>query len=213
MIPPATLVAFFGASLLLALAPGPDNLFVLVESARHGRAAGLRVTLGLCTGLIVHTAAVALGLAALLASSPAAFTLLEAAGALYLAWLAFGAFRSTGAGGGGEEGPDGGAACPDGFAHYRRGIVMNVTNPKVTLFFLAFLPQFTAPARGPVWIQVVALGVVFLLATLLVFGAVALFAGTFARTLAGSPAARRALDRVAGCVFLGLALRLALAPR
>lgn len=212
VIPPATLAAFFGASLLLALAPGPDNLFVLVESARHGRGAGLRVTLGLCTGLVVHTAAVACGLAALLSSSPAALALLKSAGALYLAWLALGAFRAAGpAVPGGEATAS--PSPPDGLALYRRGIVMNVTNPKVTLFFLAFLPQFASPARGPLELQVALLGAVFMLATLLVFGAVAVFAGASGRLLAGSPAARRALERVAGCVFLGLAVRLLLDGR
>ena len=89
-----TTLAFFGLSILLSLSPGPDNVFVLMQSATHGRKAGLLVTLGLCTGLIGHTAAVALGLAALLAASATAFTLLKLAGAAYLLYLAWGAFRA-----------------------------------------------------------------------------------------------------------------------
>lgn len=209
MIPAETLAPFFAASLALALAPGPDNLFVLVESARHGRTAGWLVTLGLCTGLLFHTAAVALGLAALIAASAAAFTLVKASGALYLGWLAWGALRSRGGDGTATgEGPQ-----ESGGALYRRGILMNITNPKVTIFFLAFLPQFASPERGPLWLQFVALGLVFQFATLLVFGVIAAFAGTFGRLLLGSAAARRALDRFAGLIFLGLALRLAVSRR
>ena len=203
-------LAFFGASVLLALAPGPDNVFVLLQSAMRGRAAGLRVVLGLCTGLLGHTAAVAGGLAALFAASATAFVIVKWAGALYLAWLAWQAFRapageiaSTTA----ESGPG------DGWAMYRRGVIMNLTNPKVALFFLAFLPQFADPARGPIWAQIVLLGAIFMLATLLVFGAIAWFAASLGGWLRHSPRAHLALNRAAGAVFALLALRLALAER
>ena len=128
-----TLVTFFSASVLLGLAPGPDNLFVLTQSALRGRGAGLLVTLGLCTGLIAHTAAVSLGVAAVFQTSALAFTLLKLVGAGYLLWLAWQAFRAAAA-----ALPTGRAALA-GWALYRRGIVMNVTNPKVSIFFLAFL--------------------------------------------------------------------------
>ena len=97
LIPLNTAAAFFGAALLLALAPGPDNLFVLMQSAMRGRSAGLLVVLGLCSGLFVHTTAVALGLAALFAASALAFNLLKAAGALYLVWLAWKAWHAPAA--------------------------------------------------------------------------------------------------------------------
>lgn len=92
---PETLLTFFIASLLLALAPGPDNLFVLTQAALRGRSAGLAVTMGLCTGLLGHTSAVALGLAALFAASALAFTLLKPCGAAYLLWLAWQAWRAS----------------------------------------------------------------------------------------------------------------------
>jgi threonine/homoserine/homoserine lactone efflux protein len=203
-----TAAAFFGAAVLLALAPGPDNLFVLMQSAMRGRAAGLMVVLGLCTGLLAHTAAVALGLASLFATSVLAFNLLKFAGALYLVWLAWQAWNAPPApadGVGGDTPP---------FARlYRRGIVMNVTNPKVSIFFLAFLPQFVAADRGGVGLQVLALGALFMLATLLVFGAIALGAGTLRQRLLGSAHAQVAMNRIAALVFAGLALRLALAQR
>ena len=210
MISLSTALAFFGASVLLALAPGPDNVFVLLQSAMRGRAAGLRVVLGLCTGLLGHTAAVAGGLAALFAASATAFVIVKWAGALYLAWLAWQAFRAPA----GEV-----ASTPaepgqgDGWAMYRRGVIMNLTNPKVAIFFLAFLPQFADPARGPIWAQIVLLGAIFMAATLLVFGAIAWFAASLGDWLRRSPRAHRTLNRAAGAVFALLALRLALAER
>lgn len=208
MLPFDTLLAFFGIAVLLALTPGPDNLFVLMQSAMWGRAAGMLVVLGLCTGLLGHTAAVAVGLAAVFAASPAAFTALKLAGAAYLAWLAWQAWRAPAeAGGQGRVEPLPRAAL------YRRGIIMNLTNPKVLLFFFAFLPQFTRPAAGPMAWQIVELGTAFIVATLLVFGAIAFFSGAFGQLLRRSPAAQRWLNRAAALVFVGLALRLATATR
>jgi threonine/homoserine/homoserine lactone efflux protein len=190
-------------SLLLCVAPGPDNLFVLTQSALYGRMAGLAVTLGLCTGLIVHTTAVALGVAALIKASPLAFNLLKYAGTAYLLYLAWLALRA---------GPDTlsikRAVQPDGWQLYRRGIIMNVTNPKVTLFFLALLPQFADPARGALWLQIVLLGMVFMLSTLLVFGLVAFLAGLIGQWFGRSPRAQHRLHMLAGVIFIGLAVRL-----
>ncbi|MES2957360.1 MAG: LysE family translocator [Pseudomonadota bacterium] len=203
---PGTAAAFFAVSVLLALSPGPDNVFVLMQSAMRGRAAGLLVVLGLCSGLLVHTAAVAFGLATLFAASTLAFTALKLAGALYLIYLAWQAWRAPAT-------PL--AAQPDIDAGqlYRRGIVMNVTNPKVSIFFLAFLPQFVAADRGSVALQVLWLGFVFMLATLLVFGAIALTAGTLGQALARSARAQLLLNRAAALVFVALALRLATVQR
>ncbi|AOB29535.1 threonine transporter RhtB [Bordetella sp. H567] len=203
-----TLTTFFGIAVLLALSPGPDNLFVLMQSALWGRSAGLMVVLGLCTGLLGHTAAVAVGLAAVFAASPLAFTVLKWAGAAYLAYLAWQAFRAP-AGAAGRATPP--RMKPA--ALYARGIVMNLTNPKVLLFFLAFLPQFATPAAGPVGPQIVVLGGVFMLATLLVFGAIAFFSGAAGALLQRSARARRILYTCAGLVFAGLALRLATSVR
>ena len=142
MIPVDALLAFALASLLLALAPGPDNLFVLTESALSGPLAGFAVTLGLCTGLLLHTSAVALGVAAIFQVSALAFTLLKLVGAGYLLYLAWQAWRAPAA-----SLPTAAATPPALGRLYRRGIVMNVTNPKVSIFFLAFLPQFRSEER------------------------------------------------------------------
>ena len=209
-----TLIAFFGVSVLLALTPGPDNIFVLLQSAQRGWRAGMCVVLGLCLGLVGHTAAVALGLAAVFAASGKAFTVLKVVGAAYLAWLAWGALRAPASV---HEAPPGGAAAAGGnggaLRMVGRGVVMNLTNPKVLVFFLAFLPQFADPAQGGMARQIMLLGLVFMLATLLVFGAIACFSGAFGALLQRSARAQRLLNRVAGLVFLGLALRLATAQR
>jgi len=208
MLPLDTTLAFFGVSVLLGLSPGPDNVFVLMQSATHGRKAGLMVTLGLCTGLLGHTAAVALGLAAVLAASATAFTALKLAGAAYLLYLAWGAFRAP-------VGPIETADVPHlrPWRMYGRGVFMNLTNPKVGIFFLAFLPQFVQPGAGPVALQVAWLGGVFMLATLLVFGCFAWFAGLVGGLFRQSAKAQRALNWLAGAVFVGLAARLLMANR
>lgn len=181
------------------MAPGPDNLFVMMQSARFGKAAGVAVVLGLCTGLLVHTAAVVLGVAALLQESRTAFRILQFAGAAYLLYLAVLSLRAS-------SQPAQVQATALGYGRlYRRGIVMNVTNPKVSIFFLAFLPQFVTP--GEVTAQILQLGALFILATVLVFGAVALLAGAFGERLR-SPRAVLILNRITAAVFIALAIKL-----
>ena len=206
----STLALFSSASILLALAPGPDNLFVLTQSALKGRLVGIVVTLGLCTGLIVHTSAVALGVAALFQASALAFNLLKFAGAAYLLYLAWGAFRA-----GANANPLTTKASREITLtqYYLRGIVMNVTNPKVSIFFLAFLPQFTHPEKGSLPLQLIGLGGIFIVVTLVVFGGVSLLAGVIGERFRRSARAQKILNRTAGAVFAGLALKLVTASR
>lgn len=201
-------LSFFGIAVLLALSPGPDNLFVLMQSAMYGKNSGMAVVLGLCTGLIGHTVAVAVGLAAVFAASETAFLVLKLAGAAYLLYLAWGALRAPVSTTAGARQP----ALSYG-ALYRRGIIMNLTNPKVSLFFLAFLPQFTSPARGSVALQTFSLGALFMLAAFLVFSAIALFSGFFSAHLQKSAFTQRLINRLSALVFAGLALRLLLSER
>lgn len=208
MVPVETQLVFFMASLLLALTPGPDNLFVLAQAAQHGKRAGITVTTGLCTGLLIHTAAVALGVAAVFQASALAFALLKYIGAAYLLYLAYLSFTA------GAEASDGQRTAHLNFAGlYRRGIIMNVTNPKVSLFFLAFLPQFTDPARGPLVPQILLLGLLFILSTILVFGGISLLAGGIGSRLRKSAKAQILLNRIAAGVFVSLAVKLAMAKR
>lgn len=203
-----TALAFLSVALLLGFTPGPDNLFVLVQSATRGRKAGLWVVLGLCTGLVVHTLAVALGLAAVFAASATAFTVLKVMGSGYLVYLAWQAWNAPV-----DEGPAASAVAPSPRQMYLRGITMNLTNPKVVFFFLAFLPQFVRPEQGPVATQIVWLGMLFILATLLSFGTITFFAAALSQRLRHSAAAQQMLNRAAAVVFLGLAARLALSSR
>ncbi len=208
MISMETAIPFFIASVLLALAPGPDNIFVLTQSALGGKSAGLAVVLGLCTGLIVHSIAVALGVSVIFQTSVIAFSVLKFVGACYLLYLAWQAFRAP---------VEKTQSAADGEVNrwklYRRGIIMNITNPKVSIFFLAFLPQFADPLRGPIWFQLLVLGGLFILATIFVFGGIALLAGTLGQLLNRSERIQKILNRVAGTVFLGLALKLATTER
>ena len=208
MILVETIAIFFAASIALGLAPGPDNIFVLTQSALYGRKAGILVTLGLSTGLLVHTAAVSLGVAAIFQTSILAFNMLKIVGALYLLYLAFQAFKASA-----TELDEGGGQELVWRKLYTRGIIMNITNPKVAIFFLAFLPQFADPSLGSITIQMLLLGALFIVATLLVFGAIAWFAGFLGEWLKGSAKAQVIMNRVAGTVFAGLALRLAVSER
>ena len=143
MLPLETLGAFFVTAIVMGLAPGPDNIFVLTQSALYGFRAGIVTTLGLMTGLFGHTAAVALGVAALFQTSEMAFTVLKCAGAAYLLYLAWLSFRSGASRAWLEQ-----STFPGYWALYRRGVIMNITNPKVTLFFLAFLHSLPSRNSG-----------------------------------------------------------------
>lgn len=206
MFETATLLLFVTSSLLLALAPGPDNLFVLTTSIARGPAAGVITTLGLCSGLFVHTGAVALGVAVFIQESALAFSILKIGGALYLAWLAWQILRAP------AETLNSRTSSESRRRLYLRGVLMNIMNPKVSLFFLAFLPQFVNPAQGSVTLQIAILGLLFMASTLLVFGLISLAAGkigTFLRRGKGG----LVLNRLSGVVFAGLAVKLLLAER
>lgn len=206
-----TSLAFFSVAVLLALAPGPDNLFVLMQSAAGGRRAGFAVIAGLMLGVLVHTLAVALGLAALFAASPVAFTVLKLLGAAYLLYLAWGAWRAPAPLAAGVGAPADAAQAWQRLV--LRGVAMNLTNPKVVLFFLALLPQFVQAGRGPVALQMVWFGLLFIAAATLVFSTVVLAADALRGRLARSARAQRGLNRAAALVFVGLAARLLLAER
>ncbi|MEW8028056.1 MAG: LysE family translocator [Candidatus Thiodiazotropha sp.] len=199
------LLALFVTAVVLALVPGPDNLFVLTHSALHGRIAGWFATLGFSTGLIVHTATVSLGVAAVFQTSEVAFNLLKLIGAAYLFYLAWRFIQRSN-----SQLPLQNQPKLTSWLIYRRGIIMNVTNPKVSLFFLALLPQFILPDAGPIVLQMISFGLVFIMATLLVFGAIAELAGIISPWLKQSDKAQRIMHRVAAAIFCILAMKLLL---
>jgi len=193
-----SIALFFVSALLLAIAPGPDNLFVLAQSARYGAASGIVIVAGLCTGLVVHTLLVAFGVAALITASPPAFIFLQGCGAIYLLYLAFRTLTSKGGGAAGAR---------ELSTHelYTRGIVMNLTNPKVLLFFLSLLPRFADPARGPLPPQIIVFGIIFIISAALVFSTISLAAGAAGKVLQGERG-RQILNIAAGAVFLLLGI-------
>ncbi|AWD22665.1 LysE family translocator [Fuscovulum blasticum] len=200
-----TLAAFIPAGLALNLTPGADMMFVLAQGLRGGPRAGMMANLGIAAGCLVHVAVAALGLAALLKAHPAAFEAIRWAGVAYLLWLAVKSLRAGPA----RPGAVAAASLPRIF---REALVVNLLNPKVALFILAFLPQFVDPSR-PVLPQFAVLGLVFNLGGLLVNGAVALTAAGLGARLARSAALSRGLGRVSAGIFALLALRLAVMER
>ncbi|MEG6513479.1 LysE family translocator [Desulforamulus ruminis] len=196
---------FLGASVLLTLMPGPDILFVITESISKSQKTGIFIALGLCTGLIVHTTAAALGIAAVLYHSAVAFQVVKFAGALYLFYLAWQALRERG---NSKEEVLSASAQQTFFALYRRGIFMNLLNPKVSLFFLAFLPQFVSPRAGSVALQMALLGVLFMLQSLVVFTTVALLANRFGKYLFNHEKSVLWINRAKAGIYTFLGARL-----
>ncbi|MBU3738438.1 MAG: LysE family translocator [Rhodoferax sp.] len=201
------LSSFLLTALLLALAPGPDNLMVLSLGMSQGRRPGIAFGLGCALGCLSHTLLAALGVSALIAASPTAFQALRLAGGLYLLWLGVQALRQArplgapAAGGGATVAP---------LRLLLRGVLANAINPKVILFFLALLPQFVVGERGQVGLQIGLLGLLFTLTSGLVFAAIGWWAGGLGDWLTRRPGIGAWLDRAAGGVFIALGLRLML---
>ena len=172
----STFIYFLTASILLTLAPGPDILYLLTKSLADGAKAGIILACGLVSGIVFHTTLVMLGVATLISSSATAMFFLKIFGATYLLFLAFGAFKSARAGKRLGIGNDK-LGIKKSSALYKRGVLMNVLNPKVLLFFLAFLPQFVNLASDGSSLQILFLGVVFAAQALIIFSVIAIFAG------------------------------------
>ena len=202
---PEQLLAFILASALLGITPGPDIIYVLVRGAAQGPKAGIAAAAGLATGIVGHTVFAVVGLTALLAASATAFTMVKLAGAAYLVYLGIRMFSGSDRidlSGDGETKPLA--------AIYRQTILMNLLNPKVGLFFLAFLPQFVDPAAGPAAPQFALLGVIFMAVSFVVMAGAGIAGGQLRRWLATSENASRRIQYAAGTVLVALGLRLAL---
>lgn len=196
---------FIVAAALLTLAPGPDILYVLTRGVAQGRAAGIAAALGFASGCIFHTLLAALGIAALIRSSELAFDLVRYAGAAYLAWIGIQALRHRAAFSlQAASGVKGLAAI------YRQSVLGNMMNPKVTLFFLAFLPQFVDAKAGHVGMQMGLLGAIFMLQTVAIFSAVAVFSGWIGAWMRRRPAIGERLNVFAGLTFIALGIRVAI---
>ncbi len=194
------LLSFLGAAVVLTLMPGPDNLFVLAQSISQNKRAGIATTFGLCTGILVHTLAAAVGITALVYQSALAFMVFKYAGAVYLLYLAWQAFK--------EEGGDLRVESKQALEYkklYKRGVLMNVLNPKVSLFFLALFPQFIDHSKEAwdVPYQMVGLGVLFLIQAFIIFTMISFFAEKVGNWLSKVPQIGRRLN-VAKGVLLGI---------
>ncbi|WP_028219961.1 LysE family translocator [Paraburkholderia oxyphila] len=196
---------FLATSLAITFAPGPDNLQVLARGISQGRAAGLVAALGFAAGVTFHTTLAALGIAAVLRSSPLAFQILKLAGAAYLIWIGVKALRSQGLAAAGDKPRQPLATI------FRQSVLGNVMNPKVTLFFVVFLPQFVdTHGAHSVTLQMLELGLVFMAQTVVVFSLFGLCAGTIGGWLKRRPRAGLWLDRLAGLTFIAIGMRIAL---
>ncbi len=202
---------FLAASALLAVAPGPDIVYVLTRAITQGPKAGLAATFGFATGCIFHTVLAAVGVAALIRSSDLAFNAVRYAGAAYLVWIGIQALRHRSSFS--MEGASDKRALG---VIFRQSVIGNMLNPKVTLFFLAFLPQFVDAGAGRIGAQMALLGAIFMAQTVVIFGAVALFSGWLGAWMRAKPAIGERLNIFAGVTFIALGVRVALpdfAPR
>jgi threonine/homoserine/homoserine lactone efflux protein len=203
-----TLGFFLLATITLNLTPGPDMLYVIARSVGQGRRAGVVSALGIGGGTLVHMFAVAFGLATLLRSVPVAYEAVKYIGAAYLLYLGVRILLTK------ERRNEETRLRTESYARiFRQGVITNVLNPKVALFFLAFLPQFLDPQRGPIFWQVILLGLIFNTSGTLVNSAVALLSGSVGNRLRANPRLSRVQRWFTGTVFIALAARLAIPER
>lgn len=204
MLAPDQFLGFLAAAMLITLSPGPDNLMVLGVGISRGRAQGMAFGLGCAFGCLSHTLLATLGVSALIAASPIAFSALKICGGLYLLWLGVQALRSHGRVNVAQEN----APIESLSRLFAKGLFANSINPKVVLFFLSFLPQFVVAERGQVAWQTAQFGLLFTLQAALLFGALGFFSGAVGQWINRNENAGRWLDRIAGTIFVALGVRL-----
>ncbi|WP_347549748.1 LysE family translocator [Pseudalkalibacillus hwajinpoensis] len=198
------LLSFLGAAVVLTLMPGPDNLFVLAQSISQNRQAGIATSLGLCSGLLVHITATAAGISAILYQSSIAFAVVKYLGAAYLLYLAYQAIKDR----------ETTAAIHKQRSRpyaslYRKGIIMNILNPKVSLFFLALLPQFVNQEVGSPALQMVLLGLIFIIQALVIFSIISIFAGKISKVVNKSTTISRKINLVKGALLALIGVQIA----
>lgn len=203
----ALFTAFMAAAVALNLTPGPDMTYVATRTLAEGRAAGVASALGIGAGSLIHTILAAFGLSSLFVYAPYAFDLVKYAGAGYLVWIAIRLWRDSG------ETQASGMPRVGAWRAFNEGLLTNVLNPKVALFFLALLPQFIDGARGGVGAQMLILGLAFTLSGTLVNAGVALLVARLRGGISADSRFAQVMRRLAALLFVGFAVRLALAER
>ncbi len=200
----AQLLIFITAGLALNLTPGVDMMYCLGQGIRSGPKAGIAASFGIATGALIHTLLAAFGLAALLAAYPLAFDVVRYAGVAYLVWLAIQSFRSLVVV---TADP-----CPEQHSAYkawRDGVLVNLLNPKVAIFILAFIPQFVDATKGSEIVQFLLLGLIFNISGTIVNALVGGFSGSLGKLLMTSSKTAKGFQWASGAIFLGLAAKLA----
>lgn len=201
-------LVFFTAALALNISPGPDLIYILSRTIAQGTKVGLASAAGVCSGAFVHVLAAAFGLSAILTTSAFAFTVVKYAGAAYLIYLGFQALRSRGTSIDLSLGKEASSVSP--WRAFRQGVLIDVLNPKVAVFFMAFLPQFVRPEHGSTSLQLVGLGTLVILVAIFVEALFVLAAGRTTIFFRNHPKASVWLDRTLGTILVSLGIRLAL---
>ncbi|WP_108062155.1 LysE family translocator [Poseidonibacter lekithochrous] len=209
MIELTNLYMFIAASFLLCLAPGPDNIYVLTQGMTKSKKAAIVTTLGLTTGLIIHTSAAAFGISVIFQTSEIAFNIVKYLGAAYLLYIAYQAFKYR------NEKLD--LSVQNSSSElkklYFKGFIMNILNPKVSIFFLAFLPQFVNTASGNVPMQMITLGGVFMVLTVVVFSSIGVAGNLLSSKLLEKPNIVKYMNVLTSFVLVSLGIKLALSQR
>ena len=211
LLDPVLFASYLAVATALAVSPGPDTMFVIASSASGGSRAGVAATLGTASGSFMHASFAALGISALIAASPIAFDVLRLAGAVYLLWLGAQALRNLMRATAAEASAASGERTMR--ASYRRGLITNLFNPKVAVFYVAFLPQFTNAALGHVPLQIFLLGLTHNIIGTVWLTGLALISGRAAESFARNKRIRTWLDGFSGTVYIALAVRMLLLER
>jgi len=198
---------FFSAALAINLSPGPDLIYILSKTIAGGRKVGIASSLGVCTGAMVHVFAAALGLSAILSTSASAFSAVKYAGAAYLIYLGIRAFRSKGTT---FDELDATNQKTTPWQAFKQGALVDILNPKVAIFFMAFLPQFVRSELGHTSVQIIILGGLVILVAIIVESIIILVASQATDFFRKNRTFSIWLDRILGSVLVGLGLRLAL---
>ncbi len=209
MIESSQLIIFLIASFLLCLAPGPDNIYVLTQGITKNKKAAIITTLGLATGLIIHTSAAAFGISVIFKTSQIAFDIVKYLGVLYLLYIAYQAFKYRNE----PLNLDIKSSKQEMKSLYIKGFIMNILNPKVSIFFLAFLPQFVDPTIANVPMQMIILGAIFMIITILVFSTIGVAGNILSAKLVQKPSIIKYMNILTSFVLVSLGIKLALAQR
>ncbi|PHO09237.1 MULTISPECIES: LysE family translocator [Malaciobacter] len=209
MIELSNLYMFIIASFLLCIAPGPDNIYVLTQGMTKSKKAAIITTLGLCTGLIIHTSAAAFGISMIFKTSQIAFDIVKYLGVAYLLYIAYQVYKHRNE----PLNLDTKASKKDLKALYFKGFLMNILNPKVSIFFLAFLPQFVSVQNGNIPLQMIILGLIFMALTIIVFSLIGVAGNLLSEKLLNNPKIVKYMNILTSFVLISLGVKLALSQR